>query len=131
MNVSNIITMNYKNFVPLAGYKNKPNPSGLRCLLRSCRTDQTQFKPIRQACVVCEGVAGLIKPNSNPVLPVPYQIGSCRNLVWEAQPVLSAACPKLSRMGRSSRMGQSRNENFFRRYISCSLGECVDFRSGR
>ncbi len=25
MNVSNIITMNYKNFIPLAGQKNKPN----------------------------------------------------------------------------------------------------------
>ena len=31
MNVSNTIKMNYKNFIPLAGYKNKPN--------------QTQFKP--------------------------------------------------------------------------------------
>ena len=38
--------MNYKNCIPLAGYKNKPNTN-----------------PIRQACVVCEGVAGLIKPN--------------------------------------------------------------------
>jgi len=46
MNVSNIITRNYKIFIPLAGYKNKPNSN-----------------PIRQACVVCEGVAGLIKPN--------------------------------------------------------------------
>jgi len=77
MSVSNIITMNYKNFIPLAGLKtnpiqtqfpkrpkmnltllatrdyrkkddfaiqkNKPNPSGLCCLLRSCRTDQTQL----------------------------------------------------------------------------------------
>ena len=25
MNVSNIITRNYKNFIPLAGQKNKPN----------------------------------------------------------------------------------------------------------
>ena len=25
INVSSLITMNYKNFIPLAGYKNKPN----------------------------------------------------------------------------------------------------------
>ncbi len=25
MNISNIITRNYKSFIPLAGYKNKPN----------------------------------------------------------------------------------------------------------
>jgi len=74
MNISNIITRNYKNFIPLAGQENKPNPSGLRCLLRSCRTDQTQFKPIRQACVVCEGVAGLIKPKQSQFQnPTPMQ----------------------------------------------------------
>ena len=44
INVSNIITRNYKNIISLAGQKNKPNPSGLRCLPRSCRTDQTQFR---------------------------------------------------------------------------------------
>jgi len=27
MNVNLLITMNYKNFIPLAGYKNKPNQS--------------------------------------------------------------------------------------------------------
>ncbi len=30
MNVSNIITMNYKIFIPLAGYKNKPNSNPIK-----------------------------------------------------------------------------------------------------
>ncbi len=30
-----------------------------------------------------------IQTQSKPVLPVPYQIGSCRHLVWGAQPALS------------------------------------------
>jgi len=46
MNVNIYYTMNYKYFIPLAGYKNKPKTN-----------------PIRQVCVVCEGVAGLNKPN--------------------------------------------------------------------
>ena len=49
MNVNNSNKMIYKKFIPLAGQKNKPNPSGLRCLLRSCRTDQTQSKPVQSA----------------------------------------------------------------------------------
>jgi len=45
---------------------------------------------------ISDWTLGENKPNSNPiqtqskpVLPVPYQIGSCRHLVWEAQPALS------------------------------------------
>ena len=30
MNVSNIITRNYKKFIPLAGYKNKPNSNPIK-----------------------------------------------------------------------------------------------------
>ncbi len=30
MNVSNIITRNYKNFIPLAGQKNKPNSNPIK-----------------------------------------------------------------------------------------------------
>jgi len=30
MNVSNIITRNYQNFIPLAGYKNKPNSNPIK-----------------------------------------------------------------------------------------------------
>jgi len=36
MNVSNVITRNYTNFIPLAGYKNKPN--------------QTQFPKSQNEC---------------------------------------------------------------------------------
>jgi len=35
MNLSNVITMNYENFIPLPGQKNKPNSNPI----------QTQFKP--------------------------------------------------------------------------------------
>jgi hypothetical protein len=50
MNVTKIITMNYKNLFRWRVKKTNPN-----------------------------------KPNSKPALLVPYQIGSCRHLVWEAQ----------------------------------------------
>jgi len=43
MNVSNFLKMTYENKCNQPLSQNKPNPSGLRCLLRSCRTDQTQF----------------------------------------------------------------------------------------
>jgi len=39
MNVNSLITMNYKNFIPLAGYKNKPNSNPI----------QTQTNPILSA----------------------------------------------------------------------------------
>ena len=50
MNANIFITKDYEN-EPYSGPKkqtqNKPNPSGLRCLPRSCRTDQTRrgFSP--------------------------------------------------------------------------------------
>ena len=30
MSVNSLITMNYKNFIPLAGYKNKPNSNPIK-----------------------------------------------------------------------------------------------------
>ena len=42
MNINSYNKTAYEIFIPLEGQKNKPNSSGLRCLLRSCRTDQTQ-----------------------------------------------------------------------------------------
>ncbi len=41
MNVSNIITMNYKNFIPLAGYKNKPNSNPLKACPERSRMGQS------------------------------------------------------------------------------------------
>jgi len=58
MNSSAYKKMTYKKFAPLAGYKNKPN------LVRPAlfaKELPDWSNPIRQACVVCEGVAGLIK----------------------------------------------------------------------
>ena len=43
MNVSFILTKNCENISDWTLGENKPNPSGLRCLLKNCRTDQTQF----------------------------------------------------------------------------------------
>ncbi len=37
MNVSNIITRNYKNFIPLAGQKNKPNSNPNKPNLRKAK----------------------------------------------------------------------------------------------
>ncbi len=37
MNVSNIITRNYKNFIPLAGQKNKPNSNPIKPNLRKAQ----------------------------------------------------------------------------------------------
>jgi hypothetical protein len=49
MNVSNIITRNYKYFIPLAGQKNKPNSNPVKPNLSQFRCQsnpkQTQFKP--------------------------------------------------------------------------------------
>jgi len=39
MNISNIITMNYKNFIPLAGYKNKPNSNPNKPNLQKAQMD--------------------------------------------------------------------------------------------
>jgi len=54
MNVNNYYIKDYQNFISLAGYKNKPktNPilSGLRCLRRSCRTEQSQFPKSPNEC---------------------------------------------------------------------------------
>ena len=44
MNLSFYSTRDYENISDWTLSQNKPNPSGLRCLLRSCRTDQTQSR---------------------------------------------------------------------------------------
>jgi hypothetical protein len=48
MILSCLYTKDYQNFIPLAGKKTNPILSGLRCLRRSCRTDQTQTNPISE-----------------------------------------------------------------------------------
>ena len=39
MNVYSLITMNYKNFVPLIGYKNKPNSNPIKPNLRIAQNE--------------------------------------------------------------------------------------------
>ena len=46
MNANVFDAKDYENETAFRLKQNKPNPSGLRCLLRSCRTDQTQFRII-------------------------------------------------------------------------------------
>ncbi len=43
MNVSNIITRNYKNFLPLAGQKNKPNSNPIKPNLRKAKMNINSF----------------------------------------------------------------------------------------
>jgi len=43
MSVSNIITMNYKKFIPLAGYKNKPNSNPNKPNLRKAQMNVNVF----------------------------------------------------------------------------------------
>jgi len=71
MNASCLFTKDYENETTFRPKKNKPNPSGLRCLLRSCRTDQTQSKPIpcqipsingENRLVICSGKYSLDFP---------------------------------------------------------------------
>jgi len=53
MNVSNVKAMNYRNFIPLAGYKNKPN--------------QTQFKPNSKP------ISKMPKMNASSILTKDYE----------------------------------------------------------
>ena len=65
-----------------------------------------------------------IQTQSKPVLPVPCQIGSCRHLVWEAQPTLSVIEGNGSILERM-------NVNFcaagyYRRVVLVPLNEHID-----
>ena len=70
MNVSNIITRNYKNFLPLAGQKNKPNSNPIKPNLRRARMNVNSLitKDYRKndAFAVRKN-----KPNSNPISEKP------------------------------------------------------------
>jgi len=43
MNVNSLITMNYKNYIPLAGYKNKPNSNPIKPNLRKAKMNVNSF----------------------------------------------------------------------------------------
>jgi len=66
MNVSNIITMNYKNFIPLAGQKNKPNSNPIKANLPKGEIDAKSVftKDYRKND---DFAVQQNKPNSNPI----------------------------------------------------------------
>ena len=70
MNVSNIITRNYKNFIPLAGQKNKPNSNPIKPNFRKAQMDVSLYviEDYRKndAFAVQKN-----KPNSNPISEKP------------------------------------------------------------
>ncbi len=45
MNVSNIITLNYESFIPLAGQKNKPNSNPIKPCPERSRMGQSPKSP--------------------------------------------------------------------------------------
>ena len=64
MNVSIYYTIDYSKKPPSGEYKTNPILSGLRCLRRSCRTDQTQSNPILEAMIVNFCAAGYYESKS-------------------------------------------------------------------
>ncbi len=70
MNVSNIITRNYNNFIPLAGQKNKPNTNPIKPNLRKDKMNINSFttKDYRK---IDDFAVRINKPNSNPISSKP------------------------------------------------------------
>ncbi len=70
MNVSNIITRNYNNFIPLAGYKNKPNsnPNKPNCQRAKMNINLTLTKDYRKKD---DFAVRINKPNSKPISATP------------------------------------------------------------
>ncbi len=66
MNLSNVKTMNYKNFIPLAGYKNKPNSNPIKPNFRKAQMNVNSFitKDYRK---YDDFAVRKNKPNSNPI----------------------------------------------------------------
>jgi len=66
MNVSNIITRNYKNFIPLAGRKNKPNSNPIKPNFQKAKmnVNLTLTKDYRK---YDDFAVRKNKPNSNPI----------------------------------------------------------------
>jgi len=112
MNVSNIITMNYKNFIHLAGYKNKPNSNPIKPNLRKAKmnVNLALTKVYRKKD---DFLVRINKPNSNPISSKPkmsanvfvtkdYRKNDClaaqktNPIQTQSKPVLSA--PVLSKV---------------------------------
>ncbi len=70
MNVSNIITRNYKHFIPLAGYKNKPNSNPIKPNLKRAKMNINSIitKDYRKKD---DFTVRINKPNSKPISEKP------------------------------------------------------------
>ncbi len=66
MNLSNVKTMNYKIFIPLAGQKNKPNSNPIKPNFRKAKTNVTSLitKDYRKKD---DFVVRKNKPKTNPI----------------------------------------------------------------
>jgi len=66
MNVSNIITRNYKNFIPLSGQKNKPNSNPIKPNFQKAKmnVNLTLTNDYRKKD---DFSVRINKPNSNPI----------------------------------------------------------------
>ncbi len=70
MNVSNIITRNYNNFIPLAGQKNKPKTNQIKPNLQKAKMNINSIitKDYRKKD---DFEVRINKPNSNPIFATP------------------------------------------------------------
>jgi len=66
MNVNLYNTMNYEKFIPLAGYKNKPNSNPIKPNLRKAQMDvNIYYTNVYEN--ISDWTLGENKPNSNPI----------------------------------------------------------------
>jgi len=70
MNISIVKTMNYNNFIPLAGYKNKPNSNPIKPNLRKAQMSVNSIltKDYRKKD---DYAVRKNKPNSKPICRMP------------------------------------------------------------
>ena len=66
MNVSNIITRNYKNFIPLAGQKNKANSNPIKPNFKKAKMNANLYI-IEDYRKKDDFVVRINKPNSKPI----------------------------------------------------------------
>ncbi len=66
MNVSNIITRNYEKFIPLAGYKNKPNSNPIKPNFKKAKMN-VNFLITKDYRKKDDFAVRKSKPNSNPI----------------------------------------------------------------
>jgi hypothetical protein len=107
MNVSNIITTDYKNFIPLAGQKNKPNSNPIKPNFRKAKmnVNLTLTKDYRKKA---DFASQKNKPNSNPISSKPKMSANAfPQKDYENEPLSGSKktnpikpCPERSRMGQ-------------------------------